>query len=276
MRSPQLYLQGFNSPGGLAFDMDDQLFVAETRHGRIQRVGPLGKPTSFASTGGRPCSIVFDDSNDLFVAERGRRHLLLISQDEAVEVYAHQCKGKRFIGPQDLGFGPGGDLIFTDAGDSSRAHPCGSIYSVDIDGEVKQLADGLAGPAGLVISEDASTLYVAEAGENRILSMSLGPDGALADRQVFIQFAEGGPPHALLFDAEGRLYITRGGEGLSIADADGRILQTIPFPGDEPTGMIFGGAEFDELFVAEARTGGIYRLQLDAPGQRPFSGPRSI
>lgn len=276
MLSPQLYLQGLHCPGGLAFDMDDLLFVAETQQGRIQKIAPAGKPVLFASTGGKPSGIVFDDSNDLFVAERGRRHLLLISPDEAVEVYAHQCKGKRFIGPHDLCFGPAGDLIFTDAGDSTREHPCGSIYSVDLDGEVKQLATGLAGPTGLVISEDSTTLYVAEAAHNRILSMSIGPDGTLADRQVFIQFADGKGPHAILFDAEGRLYITRGGVGLTIADPEGQVIRDIQLPGQEPTGMTFGGPEFDELFVAEARTGAVYCLRTEAPGQRPFAGPRSI
>ena len=49
-----------------------------------------------------------------------------------------------------------------------------------------------------------------------------------------------------------------------------------PLPGEEPTAMIFGGPELDELYIAESRTGAIYRMQAEYPGQRPFAGPRSI
>lgn len=275
MRSPQLFIQGLSVPGGLAFDADEQLFVAETQQGRIQRINPHGKPVLFASTGGKPLGIAFDDSNDLFVAEKGRRHLLLISPDEAVEVYAHQCKGKRFTGPQDLCFGPAGDLIFTDAGDHHHS-PTGSIYSVDIDAEATLLTTGLANPTGLVLSQDASSLYVVEAGHNRILSLAFKEDGTLAPPQVFIQFSEGQLPRALLFDDAGRLYITRGGIGLTIADPEGQIITQIPIPGNDPTAMTFGGPEFDELYIAEASTGSIHRMQTESPGQRPFAGPRSI
>ena len=84
------------------------------------------------------------------------------------------------------------------------------------------------------------------------------------------------PPRALLFDDDGRLYITRGGKGLAIADPDGQLITQIPLPGNEPTAMVFGGADFDELYIAETSTGAIYRMQTESPGQRPFAGPRSI
>ncbi len=275
MHSPQLFIQGLAAPGGLAFDADEQLFVAETLEGRIQRISPQGKPLFFASTGGKPLGIAFDDSNDLFVAEKGHRHLLLISPDATVEVYAHQCKRKRFTGPQDLCLGPTGDLIFTDVGDH-HSPSTGSIYSVNIDAETSLLATGLANPTGLVLSQDASSLYVIEADQNRVLSLSFKEDGTLAPPQIFIQFTDGGPPRALVFDDDGRLYITRGGKGLTIADPDGQPITQISIPGNEPSAMVFGGADFDELYIAETSTGAIYRMQTESPGQRPFAGPRSI
>ncbi len=276
MQSPEIFIQGLSTPGGLAFDADEQLFVSETQHGRIRRIGPHGKPILFASTGGKPLGIAFDDSNDLFVAEKGRRHLLLISPDEAVEVYAHQSKGKRFSGPQDLCFGPAGDLIFTDAGDQNTQANNGAIYSVDIDAEAMLLASGLTNPTGLVLSQDASSLFVVEAAHNRVLSLPFQKDGTLGPAQVFIQFTDGQAPRALLFDDQGRLYIARPGIGLTIADPDGQVTAQIPIPGTEPTAMVFGGPEFDELYLAEASSGSIYRLRTEAPGQRPFAGPRSI
>ena len=276
MATPELFVRGLTAPGGIAFDTDENLFVAETRNGRIQKISPDGKRSLFASPGGTPAGIAIDDSSDMFVADSRRRHLLLISPDEAIDIYAHQCRGKRFIGPQDLYFSPAGNIVFTDAGDSSLDNPCGGIYSVDLDGEVKQLAEGLAGPAGLVISEDGASLYVAEAGAKRILCCSIGDNEVLEDQQVFLQLDEDTTPGSLLFDAGGMLYVGCTGAGLTLVDPDGQIVERIPLPGHEPAGMTFGGPNFDELGVAEVQTGAVYRLPTEHPGQRPFVGPRSI
>ena len=55
----------------------------------------------------------------------------------------------------------------------------------------------------------------------------------------------------------------------------GRSTGNLEVPGGNPTGMTFGGIDFDQLFVSEA-SGAVYRLQLDEPGQRPFAGPRFV
>lgn len=276
MPAPELFAQGLTAPSGLAFDGDDNLFVTDTLHGAIVKVTHEARVAPFVSTGGRPTGIAFDDSNDLFVAERGRRHLLIVSLDEAVKIYAHQCKGRRFLGPQELIFSPDGSILFSDAGDSSADKPCGGIYSVDLNSEVEQVAGDLAGPSGLVISEDAGYLYVAEAGRNRIVTMPIGDRGGLGKAEVFAEFADGRGLHSLRFDAEGVLCATRPGVGLSRIDPDGKLVESISLPGDEPTGMAFGGIDYDELYVAEVQTSAIYRLRMPHPGQRPFAGPRSV
>lgn len=274
MADPQIVARDLQSPYGLAFDADDVLYVSEAGAGRIARIEG-GRVGPFAQTGARPLGIAFDDSGDLFVAESSRHHLLLISPDEAVEVYASSCKGRRFAAPRELCFAPTGDVLFSDAGHGEREGD-GCVYRADLDGEVVEIISGLASPAGMVLSEDAAVLYVSERGRNRIVSLEMDADGQLTNRQVFVEFEDGAGAEGLLFDVHGHLYASRPGLGVVVLDPEGDEVRTLQLPGAAVGSMTFGGIEFDELYVAEANSGCVYRLPLGIPGQRPFAGPRSV
>lgn len=274
MAEPEIVASDLRSPYGIAFDADDVLFVSESGANRIVRVDD-GQSHPFALTGPRPLGIAFDDSGDLFVAESGRHHLILISPDEAVEIYAHSCRGRRFIGPRQLCFAHTGDVLFSDSGHPGQAD--GSVYRADLDGEVTEVASGLSAPAGMVLSEDAAILYVSERGLRRILSLEIDDEGRPESRQVFYEFGEEEEgAEDLLFDTRGDLYASCPGAGIVVIDPDGRRRGLLEIPGGQVAGMIFGGLEYDRLFVAEAATGCVYGLPLQAAGQRPFAGPRSI
>lgn len=261
------------SPCGLALDADDVMFVSELgAGGRIVKIAD-GRTTIFAETGGRPTDIAFDDSGDLFVAENGRHHLLLISPDEALEVYASQCRGHRFAGPWALTFSPTGNVMFTDSGTDDAS---GAVYRADLDGEVELVAGNLVRPSGLVLAEDSVSLFVSESSERRVTYLELDDDEGLQNSAPFVEFDDGGAVGCILFDSQGALYVARPGVGISVVDPDGNITENIKIPGGQPSGMVFGGLNYDELFVAEAETCSIYRIQLEHPGQRPFAGPRSV
>lgn len=273
MAAPELIAKDLVQPHGLAFDTEEVLFVSEPAAGRVSRIRPDGRPELFAETGGRPMGIAFDDSGDLFVAESGRHHLLLISPDEEVEVYASQCHGRRLYAPQDLCFEPTGCLLFSDTG---KEEGSGAVYRADLDGELEEVITGLSRPAGIVLTEDAGGLYMAEDDANRILFAELDEEGGVAEQQVFVTFEDGDGVAALLMDARGLLLASRPGAGVSILDPEGAIVDTVALPGCRAAGMTFGGLEYDQLFVSEAGGGSVYRLQLEHPGQRPFAGPRSV
>ena len=276
MSSPELFTTDLITPHGIVFDDDEILYVAEISKGRIQQIRPDGKSSLYMNVGGKPSGLIIDDSSDMFLADSGRHNLLLISPEEGIEVLAHQSKGKRFVGPQCMYFAPTGELFFTDAGHSDADVPSGSIFSVDLNGDVTLLASELAAPMGLAISEDAGNLFVAEVTTNRVVCFTLNDEGELEDKETFLQFEDGRGPSYMIFDTEGILYVGRRGIGITLVDPDGKIIAEIPLPGPEPRGMTFGGLEFDELYIAEAQTGAIYRMPTQNPGQRPFVGPRSI
>ena len=276
MASPELFTTDLTTPNGIVFDDDEILYVTETSKGRILQIRPDGKSSLYMSVGGKPSGLIIDDSSDMFLADSGRHNLLLISPDEGIEILAHQSKGKRFTGPQCMYFSPTGELFFTDAGHSDADVPSGSIFSVDLNGDVTLLASELAAPMGLAISEDTGNLFVAEVTTNRVVCFMLNDEGKLEDKETFLQFEDGRGPRYMLFDTEGILYVGRHGIGITLVDPDGKIIEETPLAGPEPMGMTFAGLDFDELYIAEAQTGSIYRMPGQHPGQRPFVGPRSI
>ena len=267
-----LVTDDLKSPHGLAFDDEDVLFVAEAERGRISRIDE-GRVHAFAETGGKPLGIAFDDSGDIFVAESARHHLLLISVDEAVEVYANQCRGERIVAPQELCFSPEGDILFTDSGRDGKT---GSVYRADIDGEVNRVASGLSNPTGMVWSQDATTLYVSETGKRRIISLELDDAGeTMVNQQTLVTF-DTGEPRALIFDSQGNLYVALHGVGLVLIDDAGETQETMEVGAGEPAGLIFGGLNYDELYVSDVGSGSVFCSQREISGQRPFAGPRSV
>jgi sugar lactone lactonase YvrE len=271
----ELFAQNLADPNSVAFNNEGTLFITEKSKGCITCCPLKGNQSLFIPTGSQPSGLAFDDSDDFFVAIQGRHHLLLVSPDKEVEVYATKCQGQPFSRPQDMYFSPTGSLLFSTRG-LQDTEPQGALYSVDLNGETRKISDNIVSPYGLTIAADAYSLLVAESGRNRIVSMQLAEDDSLEDKEVFIEFTDGGPPRSLLFDQEGVLYVTREGIGLSRIDPDGKLIDTIPLPGKTPSGMAFGGLDYNELYIAESSTGVIYRLPLTTPGQRPFVGPRAI
>ena len=267
-----LVAEDLKTPHGLAFDDEDTLFVAEIEGGRIVRIVD-DRVQVFAETGGKPRGIAFDDSGDLFVAESARHHLLLISLDEAVEVYANQCRGQRVAAPQELCFSPEGDVLFTDWG---REGADGSVYRADLDGEVNHIANGLESPTGMVWSQDASTLFVSETGQNRIVSLDLDDAGENLENQQTLANFENGTPGALMFDSQGSLYVAVQGVGIVILDDAGDVVETLEIGSGRLAGMAFGGLEYDDLYVADTEEGKVYCCHREVSGQRPFAGPRSV
>ena len=274
MEAPEAVIDSLSNPAGIASDEEDNLFVAETSKGCVRKLDRDGRTSIYVESGGKPTAIVIDDSGDMFVADAGRRHVLLFSPDEGVEVYANQCKGRRFAGPQCMYFSPSGEILFSDSGTDEGSE--GSVYGIGLNGETTLMTDDLAGPTGLVISGDASRLYVSESRANRVVSFEIDDDGGLDDREVFVDFSDGDGVGSLVFDSEGSLLVARHGVGITTVDPDGQVVEETELQGKMVGGLCFGGMDFDLLFAAEAESGAVYRFSLNTPGQRPFAGPRSV
>jgi sugar lactone lactonase YvrE len=65
-----LFVSGLNSPHGLAFDTDGDLYVGSYFGQRVYRVTPDGVATTFATGLGGAFGLAFDPGGDLFVANQ--------------------------------------------------------------------------------------------------------------------------------------------------------------------------------------------------------------
>jgi sugar lactone lactonase YvrE len=78
----------------------------------------------------------------------------------------------------------------------------GIIALVSADGTIRQVAEGLAFPNGMVITPDGKTLIVAESFAQSLTAFDITPDGGLSNRRVWAPVGGDG----ICLDAEGAIW----------------------------------------------------------------------
>jgi sugar lactone lactonase YvrE len=141
----------------------------------------------------------------------------------------------------------------------------GIIASVTPDGSVRQVAEGVAFPNGMVVTPDNSTLILAESYGNRLTAFDVAADGSLSNRRVWADLGDG-VPDGICLDAENAVWYgdvpnkrcVRVGEG-------GEVLQTIDLDRGCFACML-GGADMRTLFLIANEWGGPANM-ADGPGK---------
>ena len=82
----------------------------------------------------------------------------------------------------------------------------GIIALVTPDGAVRQVADGIAFPNGLVVTPDNATLIVAESFAGRLTAFDIAADGSLSNRRVWAALGGPGGGDGICLDAEGAIW----------------------------------------------------------------------
>jgi sugar lactone lactonase YvrE len=154
----------------------------------------------------------------------------------------------------------------------------GKIALITPDGDVREVAGGIAFPNGMVITPDNKTLVVAESFAARLTAFDIGADGALSNRRVW---ADGVGPDGICLDADGCIWASSDSMTNDCARIreGGEILETIEL--DRPCfAAMLGGSDRRTLFmltaewhgtqgmdeVIKARTGKVVVADAPAPG----------
>jgi hypothetical protein len=168
----------------------------------------------------------------------------------------------------------------------------GYIKLVTPDGELRQVADDIQFPNGMVITPDNRTLIISESFAGRLTAFDIDADGGLSGRRVF---AEGLGPDGICLDAEGAVWVSAGGFSIVRVAEGGEVLQRVELRENRaPFALMLGGPDRRTLFIMTAewrladgvtgnlerlangpRTGEILALPVSVPGAgRPLSlGP---
>ena len=279
-------------PEGPAYDGKGNIYCSNCNADYITKVTAAGQisvpyratkdgdtPFTFKKTNG----MTFYSDGSLFVCDFGRNIVIQIHPDGRQEIYADQCDGKPFKGPNDLAFDPHGNLYFTDPAGSDEKNPVGALYRVEHGTrKVTKVADGMGFPNGLAFTADASHLYVCESSFNRILRFDVHPDGTLGKAAPFADLSPdgAGAPDGMALDAKGNLWITHyGRHTVLIVDTSGEIAHTIRLPykkqDDGPTNIEFAGSDLKTVYVTDPGDDALWKFHSDTPGLALFCAPKN-
>jgi sugar lactone lactonase YvrE len=152
--------------------------------------------------------------------------------------------------------------------DFSGAPPQGIIALVTADGRVRQVAEGIAFPNGMVVTPDNRTLVIAESIAARLTAFDIAEDGSLENRRVW---ADGIGADGICLDAEGAIWAQSGPmETACIRIREGgEVLERVELD-RSPFACMLGGAEGRTLFILAAEWRGFEEIEAaiaDRTGQ---------
>ena len=103
-------------------------------------------------------------------------------------------RGNAYVNGSDFDFMGGGEFI------------PGIVALVTPDGAVRQVADDIHFPNGMVVTPDNSTLLVSESFKGRLSAFDIGADGSLSKRRAWADFATPGTFDGITMDVEGAIW----------------------------------------------------------------------
>jgi sugar lactone lactonase YvrE len=152
--------------------------------------------------------------------------------------------------------------------DFSGGDPKGTIALVTPDGSVRQVADGIAFPNGMVVTPDNRTLVIAESIAGRLTAFDIAPDGSLSNRRTW---ADGIGADGICLDAEGAVWAQSGPMDTACVRVreGGEVLERIDLD-RSPFACMLGGPDGRTLFILAAEWRGFEQIEeaiADRTGQ---------
>jgi sugar lactone lactonase YvrE len=243
-------------------DWGTQEIIAVDHRGRSE----VALRTSF----GLPFCIDWLPDGRLLIVS-GREGLLLRQEPDGSLVPHADLRG--------LSSGAWNEIVVDGRGNAYVNGGQGIIALVGTDGVVRQVADHIAFPNGMVVTPDNSTLIIAESHGKKLTAFDIGTDGSLATRRVWADLGDG-VPDGICLDADNAIWYGDVPNKRCVRVREGgHVLQTINLDRGCFACML-GGAGKSTLFliatewrgmekiteVAQARTGQVLVTDASAPG----------
>lgn len=200
---------------------DGQLLVVSGREARLLRQEPDGSLVTHA---------------DLSGLARGWNEIVV------------DGRGNIYVNGSDFEFGGSGPFIL------------GVIALVTPDGAVRQVADDIHFPNGMVVTPDNKTLIVTESFAARLTAFDIAADGGLSNRRVWADLGQGGD--GMCLDADGAIWTPAfkdGRPGCVRVVEGGEVLQRIELD-QFCFACMLGGADGKTLFMLVAEWRGVERM----------------
>lgn len=237
------------------------IFFCDSRAGRIYRVGEDGKTRVFAEQTGRISSMAFGPDGNLYACQEGR-HILRFDENAKATPFIPETSCQSITTLPD-GF------FYSDSSASA-------LFWSDYKGQKRQVDQLPIAVTGIVPTADHAFLNVG--GDQSIFTWQfrIGENRALDARQRFgyLHLPDGELATGLssmTTDDQGRIYVTSK-LGIQVMDQLGRVNVILSgIPSSPATGIAFGGASFDRLYVTCREK--VYRRKLHTKGVKTFEAP---
>lgn len=285
---------------GLAFpecpvcDPDGSVYWVEIRGGRVRRIAPDGRLSTFATPGGGPNGAARGPDGALYVTNNGgfrwRKGLPIgpapdyetgrlerIDAEGKVERLYTSCDGAQLSAPNDLVFDAEGNCYFTDPIQRDPTHPepmnaptrrQGSVYYASPEGTwIRRVATNLQHPNGIGLTPDGKTLLVAETFAASLCAFPILVPGELGQRRSFCQLPAGHYPDGFCLDEAGYVLVCGVlGGGIIVFDPHGRQVDRIPSEDRAVTNIAFGGVDAKTLYITESGLGRVVAMEWERRG----------
>lgn len=254
---------------GPSFDRAGNLYLTDIAFGSVYRVTPRGEVAIVAETGGEPNGLKIHGDGRMFIADHKHGLLVLDPATGVLTTLASRYRTESFKGLNDLFFTKGGDLVFTDQGQTGLQDPTGRVYRLAADGRIERLLENVPSPNGIVMNPAETFLYVAATRGNCVWRAMVLPDGGLTRAGNFVQLSGGSGPDGMAVDREGNLFVAHAGMGAvwMFSPRGEPLLRIVSCAGHMTTNVAFGGADNRNLYITESETGSVLVARMEIPGQ---------
>lgn len=258
---------------GPAFDREGFLLVTDIPFGRIFRIAPDGTWSLVVEYEGWPNGLKLHREGWAAVTDYRRGVLRLDPRRAVLEPLVTHRFSEGFRGVNDCVFSSGGDLYFTDQGQTGLHDPTGRVYRYTAAGRLDCLLTTVPSPNGIVLAPDEKALFVAATRGNAVWRGPLMADGTLSKVGVFASLYGPTGPDGLAMDEAGNLVVAHpGGDSVWLFSPRGEpVLRVRCADGDFPTNVAHGGPDRRSLYITCSGVGVVRRAAMTVPGRRLFS-----
>ena len=288
-----VFASGIGAPEGPVTLPDGSMYVTEMSDAtlNISKITPEGERIVIKKTGGRPNGLAIDGEGLIWIAEAGHRALVCIDPEgrEVKRLEGDERHGRFFL-PNDLVFGPDGNLFMTDSGMALTDFLNGQNF---VDGYRDLFWDGR------VYEINPKTMKIVRMIDSKILftnGIAFDHDNQLYANASFTGeiyrydvFGAGTPkrqlfgnvlqpdnqtgfkgPDGMKFGLDGRLYCTvYGQQNVTVLDSTGKVAERLALVGQCPTNLAFARSG-KRILVTEVSKGQVEVLNVPCDGMNLY------
>ena len=232
----------------------ERLWFSDMHGLRVMAVDVKGKFEVIVKTEHSPSGLGWLSDGDLLIVSMPDRRLLrfdghtIREMADLSQLVKNQCNdmvvdkdGYAYIG--NFGF----DMM---AGEPPKST---NLIGVSPEGEIKEVANDLVFPNGMVISANGATLVVAETFANRLTAFDIQKDKSLSNQRVWAQL-DGYMPDGIAMDKKGGIWVASAIHNLVLRVEENGIITDKIEVSQRAFACAIGGINNKTLFVCTAKS----------------------